>query len=218
MPVRYNRYPIRLPVVYQAESSKTGKAGIGWTRNLCEGGACVELDERLEPGTPLTVRMQTDRGPIEAKAEVVWVGGEGSAWSGIPHGLSFTEVAPNQRQQLHDMLLPLSMVPHADVRLPLDIPVQCQRKDAPGESFEGHTANMSREGLLLCLPQVLSPGTVLTMTLRTSKGPITVDGAVVWAEPPEEGKPAPSVRHGLRFMFLSWSSSLALGLLLTESK
>jgi hypothetical protein len=218
LPIRYNRYLVRLPVVYRAEAADAEHAGVGWTRNLSESGMCVELDERLEPDTVLSIRVQTDRGHIEGRAKVVWAGGPGGTESGIPHGIVFTEMPPDQRQGLHDMLLPLSMVPHADVRLPLKIPITCQRKDQAGELVQGHTGNLSRGGILAYLPQALPPGTVVTISLPTSKGAIRVEGTVTWVEPPGQRQQGQPIQHGLRFNFLSWSSSLLLGLLLAESK
>jgi hypothetical protein len=218
LPIRYNRYLVRLPVVYRAEPPDSEHAGVGWTRNLSESGMCVELDERLRPDTVLSIRLQTDRGHIEAQAQVVWAGEPTGIESGTPHGVVFTEMPPDQRQVLHDMLLPLSMVPHADVRLPLKIPITCQRKDQPGELMQGYTGNLSRGGILAYLPHAVPGGTVVAISLPTSKGTIRVEGTVTWVEPPGKRQQGQPIQHGLRFNFLSWSSSLLLGLLLAESK
>jgi len=218
LPLQYSRYQVRLPVVFRAKAAGADRAGVGWTCDLSESGMRVELDERLRPETRLTIRLYTDRGQIEVPARVRWAGGPGGLDSGIPHGVGFTEMPPEKRQRLHDMLLPLSMVPHADVRLPLKLPITCQRKDQVGELLQGQTGNLSRTGMLAYLPHALSPGTVVVISLPTAKGAIRLDGTVTWVEPPGERQREPPIPHGVRFNFLRWSESLLLGLLLMEAK
>lgn len=45
---RFPRYPIQLPVLYKLKGPAL-QTGVGWTRNLSEGGAWLELAERLPP-------------------------------------------------------------------------------------------------------------------------------------------------------------------------
>ena len=168
--VQYSRYQLRLPVVFQAEAAGADRTGVGWTCNLSECGLCVELNERLRPETRHALRLYTDRGGIDAQGRVIWVGRPGGIEHGIPHCVGFTTLSPEQRQALHGMLLPLSMVPHADVRLPLRIPIACQRKEHAGELPQGQTGNLSRTGMLVYLPQSLAPGTLLGISLPTAKG------------------------------------------------
>jgi hypothetical protein len=104
------------------------------------------------------------------------------------------------------------------VRWPLELSVTCQGKDGKGTPLAGQTGNISRSGLLLTLSQELPPGTVLELTLHTASGPASVDGAVVWVEPPEKRKSSESVRHGVRFTSSTWALSLALRLLLAERR
>jgi hypothetical protein len=218
LPLQYSRYLVRLPVVFRAMAAGAERAGVGWTCDLSESGMRVELDERLRPETQLTIRLYTDRGQLEVPARVIWAGRPGGLESGIPHGVGFTELPPEQRQRLHDMLLPLSMVPHADVRLPLKLPITCQRKDQVGGLLQGQTGNLSRAGTLVYLSHALSPGTGVVLSLPTSKGAIRVDGMVTWVEPPGERQPDQPIPHGVRFNFLRWSESLLLGLLLVEAR
>jgi hypothetical protein len=51
--------------------------------------------------------------------------------------------------------------------------------------------------------------------LHTSTGPLKAEGVIAWAGSPEGREPDAPIPHGLRFTSLNWSSSLALGLLLT---
>ncbi len=214
------RYPIQLPVLHQPGATAAGGKGVGWTRNLSEGGACVELDERLPIPSPLNLHLQTERGAIEVEAEVVWEveaegeGGADPAERGILHGVAFTRLAPDQLQALRTLLVPEAEERRAGVRLPLDLAVTCEAKGAGGSPVQGRTENMSRGGLLLRLSQVLPSGTVWELTLHPADGPVTAEGEIVWVEPPEKRIPGEPVRHGLRFTALGWSRSLSLALLL----
>ncbi len=211
---RSSRYPIQLPLLFKPSAPAPIRVGVGWTLNLAENGACVELSERLPPQTSLHVRLRTEHGPIDLDAEVIWAGEPLSPGGGIPHGLTFTRIAPEQDQALRNLLLPFQFVHHAGVRLPFTASVTCQRKDKGGPPFRGSTGNISRTGLLLLLPQTLDFGLKLDITLHTPKAPITVEGVIVWVDPPENRSPEGPIKHGVRFTSLTWSISLALGLLL----
>ncbi len=133
------------------------------------------------------------------------------------HGIVFTQIGPPQSQALRELLLPLSQVRHAGIRLSVDMPISCRRKDLPGPSLQGRAVDISRGGLSLCLPRVLPPGTELAVTLKTPGDPIRVEGSVVWAEAPDRRRVGQLVSHGLRFTSVDWSISLAVGLLLAHS-
>jgi hypothetical protein len=199
-----------------AVAAAPAKIGVGWTRSLSEGGATVELAERLRSLSPLRVRVQTDRGALEAEAQVVWIGGRAPDGGGILHGLAFTRIAPEHFQTLCDILPPLAMRRHAGIRLPLDLAVTCQPTNPPGPPLHGRTANVNRGGFLLRLPRLLPPRTRLEVTLHAAKAPLWVEGAVVWVEPPEIWKPGESIGHGVQFIAPSWSTMLSLSLLLAE--
>ncbi len=215
---RFARYLIHLPLLHKPKVPAPIKAGVGWTRNLSDGGTCVDLTERLQPGTPLRVRLQTDRGPIEVEAQVVWAGEPGAPGEAVPHGIVFDQVAPDEEKTLRDLLLSRGEKRHAGVRLPLDIPVTCQPKDQDGPSVEGRTGNMSRGGMLLRLSEAIPPQTVLKLTLHTPQGPVTAEGEIVWVDPPERRTPGEPIAHGLRFTVLGWSTSLSLGLFLVDQE
>jgi len=209
------RYLIVLPLLHKPREAAPARVGVGWTRNLGEGGTCVEFPERLQLQMPLLVRIQTDRDAIEVEARVVWTGGP-AAGGGVRHGLAFAQISPDQYQTLQDLLLSKGETRQAGVRLPLEVSVTCQPKRRAGPPVQGRTGNISHGGLLLRLPQVLLPETVLELTLHTPLGPVTAEGAVVWVEPPERRTPGEPIRHGLRFTVLGWSTSLSLGLVLME--
>ncbi len=210
------RYPIQLPLLYWPMTGPQTRARAGWTHELSDEGATVELAERVAPETILRVRIQTDRGPIEAEGQVVWFADSAPASVENYHGLVFTQIAPSHLQALRDLLLPLSMVAHAGMRLAVDLPATCKPKGAGGRPLQGRAGDVSRGGLLLRLPTDLALGTEMEITLHTDNGPITLEGAVVWAHKPEEGKAGASIDHGVRFTSPTWSISLALGFLLGE--
>ncbi|MGE5849533.1 MAG: PilZ domain-containing protein [Candidatus Methylomirabilota bacterium] len=213
---RFPRYPIQLPVLYKPKGPAAIKVGAGWTRDLSEGGACIELGERFGPQLTLAMRFQTDRGPIEVEAEVVWVGAPSPPSGAIPHGVVFTQMGPDHAQALRDLLLPLSMTPHAGVRLPVALQVTCQPTSRNGPPLQGQAENMSRGGMRLCLSEALPPGTCLEITLQTATAPLRVRGEIAWVAPPERRTPGTPIPHGVRFSALDWTVSLHLGLLLTN--
>jgi len=102
---RAPRYPMRLPFLHKPQAPAPIRAGVGWTRDLSEGGACVELAETLQPQMPLCIRLQTDQGPIEAEAQVVWTGEFYPGRGGVLHGIAFTHLAPSQLRALAGLLL-----------------------------------------------------------------------------------------------------------------
>jgi PilZ domain-containing protein len=214
---RFARYPVQLPILYRTGGSPSPQVGAGWTLDLSEGGASVELADCLNPETPITVRLQTEGGPIELAARVIWAGAQPRAGGGVLHGLVFAPDSPIQLQALRDFLLPLSMASHAGLRLPIEILVTCHVKQPPGPPLQGRTRNLSRHGMLVRLSEALSPGTLLSLTLHTAKAPIAVEGVAVWVDPMERQRPGDLISHGVRFTSLTWTTSLAVGLLLAEA-
>ena len=213
-----SRYLVRLPVVFRTAGAGAGRTGVGWTCDLSESGMSVELDEHLRPETRLTLRLHTDRGRIELPGQIMWVGRPRGIDGGVLHGVGFRELPREQRQALHNLLLPLSMVPHADVRLPLKLAITCQYKEQPGELLQGQTGNLSRAGMLAYLPHALTPGTLVVLSLPAAKGSIRVEGTITWVGPPKARQAGQLIPHGVRFNFLRWAESLLLGLLLVESR
>jgi hypothetical protein len=71
---------------------------------------------------------------------------------------------------------------------------------------------------MLLLPQVLSQGTVLEITLQTSPGLLTTAGSIVWADLRGRQLPEKLIRHGLSFTAVNWSTSLALARFLADRR
>ncbi len=213
---RFPRFEIHIPFVYTACAPVFAATGVGWTRSMSQGGATVELSERLRPQTPVRLRLKAGQGIVEAEAEVIWSGGRAREGGGLIHGLSFTLIAPDHLQVLQETFRPLVIMRHAGVRLSLEVPITCHPKTSAGPTLQGRTGNVNRGGLFLRLPRLLPPGTLLDVTLHASKDPLTVEGSVVWVEPPEIWTPGESIGHGFQFHAPSWSTLSYLGLLLVE--
>ncbi len=216
----FSRYSIQLPVLHDAVSPRSTGSRAGWTRDLSEGGACLELDERLPVPSLLHIRLQTERGAIEVAAQVVWEAGaqeHGEREGGILHGVAFTHLSQDQLQALRELFLSHGQDRRAGVRLPLDFPVTYQPEDPTAAPLQGRAGDVSRGGLLLRLSHVLPLGTALKLTLDRPNGQITAEGEIVWVESPASRTAGQPIRHGLRFTALGWSRSLSLALLMTES-
>ncbi|HSD50845.1 MAG TPA: PilZ domain-containing protein [Candidatus Methylomirabilis sp.] len=211
---RAPRYPMRLPLLHKPQVPALIRTGVGWTRDLSETGACVEVAETLQRQIPLCIRLQTGRGSIEAEAQVVWTGEFRPGKGGVLHGITFTYLAPTQLRALADLLLFKREVREGGIRLPMDLGVTCLPQGMTGP-VQGRTGDLSSGGALLHLPQRLPARTELEVILHTSTGPVKAEGVVVWVGRPEGGKARGLIPHGFRFRSLNWSSSLALGLLLT---
>jgi len=216
VPRRFPRCPIKLFLLYKLKNGAPVRAGTGWTHDLSEGGGCLELAERLEPASTLRLFLQTDRGGLELEGAVVWSGNPERKGGGVLHGVTFTQVAPDQYEALRKLLLEKEQERPGRARLAMERAVICHLKEKPDVSLQGRTANISRGGLLLCLPQPLPPPTMLVVTLPTQYGPVAGEGVIVWADSPVDQNPGELIRHGFRFTDVGWASELALGLLLAE--
>jgi len=98
------RSAIKLPVLYRRKAPAPVKAGVGWTHNLGEEGACLELTDRLEASSALQLVFQTDQGCLNLSAMVIWAAGISSKGEGVLHGVTFPELTPDQRQDLRELL------------------------------------------------------------------------------------------------------------------
>jgi len=211
---RFPRYTIVLPVLYDVHSSEPTVSRVGWTTNLSEGGACLELAERLDLSTHLSLVLRTYEEDIELKGEVVWIAEGGPTEGGVFHGVAFTDVPPDQHRALRELIRTKGQVRSAGVRLPVDLTVLCRHKGDAEAPIQGRTGDISRAGLLLRLPRAFPAGTELEITLQTSQGPFTAEGTIIWVGPPEMQTLGELIRHGFRFTNMSWFSELALGHLL----
>jgi hypothetical protein len=213
---KHARYPIVVPILYGLECSNVVMTSAGWTRDLGEGGACVELPERLEVSVLIQLFLRTEQGGISTQGQVIWVEGPLQT-GGILHGVSFTRMVPAQHQAVQALLLRRRMVWRAVVRIPAQIPVIYQIKGQPRSLHQGQTENVSRRGLLLRLPLVYSPGTSLEVTLHTPHGHLSAEGTIVRVEPLEAQRTGEPIRHGFHFTDISHATQTTLGRVLAEA-
>ncbi len=81
------------------------------------------------------------------------------------------------------------------VRLPVSVPV-VGRADQFGETeLQGTVRNISDGGLLAEFPVQIVPESRVSLVLHTRRGPLPVEGHVVWADPPGD-----RTRHGIAFL------------------
>ena len=213
---KHARYPIVVPILYGFECADPVMASAGWTRDLSEGGTCLELPERLEVSVPIRLFLRTDLAGIAAQGQVIWAEGPLKT-GGILHGLAFTRMASAQDHGIREFLLRRRMVWRAVVRIRLELPVIYQLKGQPRSLHQGRTENVSRRGLLLRLPLVYSPGTSLEVTLHTSHGHLTAEGTIARVEPLDAQTPGELVRHGFHFTDISHATQITLGRVLAEA-
>jgi hypothetical protein len=214
---KHARYPIVVPILYGLEGSDSVMAGAGWTRDLGEGGACLELPERLEVSAPIRLLFRTDQGGIATERQVIWAEGP-LQMGGILHGVAFTQMVSGQHQAMRDLLLRKRMVWQAVVRIPLELPVTFQLKGQPRSLNQGQTENASRRGLLLRLPLFYPPGTSLDVTLQSPHGPLKAEGTIVRVEPLDAQTPGELIRHGFHFTDISQATRMTLARVLAEAR
>jgi hypothetical protein len=237
---RVTRYPVQLPLLYHLKDAAATETRPGWTRELSAGDACLELGERLQVHKNLHLKLRTAQGLIHAEAQVIWTGEPISPTDGIPHGVVFRQLAPDDVRTLHAQLPPAFQGTYPIVRLPVDLGVTCRSKGSSREPLKGRAGNMSRGGILLYLEEAVAPGTEVEASLQTSIGPIGVEGKIIWAslpgcpqplfpppayaiagdiawvDLPARSTPEQPILHGVQFTNLAWSVSLRLGHILVE--
>jgi hypothetical protein len=199
---RLPRYQIVLPVSYQAtpKGAPAPKEGSGWTRNLSETGACVELTESLPAGTVLSLMLRDEEGGLSLVARVVWVGYPPVPAGGTIHGVAFGELSLHQRLVLSALLHRHAGLRVQATRLPAALPALCRPLGPAGDPLQGWTGDLGREGCLLLLPESLPVGTLIAVTLATPRGDVSAKATVVWVEPAGQGGMRQLIRHGVRFV------------------
>jgi hypothetical protein len=199
---RLPRYQFVLPVAYRATSkgASASKEGSGWTRNISETGACLELAESLPSGTRLALTILDESGGLSLEARTIWVSYPPVADGGTLHGVAFEELSLHQRLVLSALLHRHAGLRVQATRLPAAFPVLCHPLGPAGAPLRGWTGNLGRAGCLLLLPESLGVGTLIAVTLTTPRGDVAAEATVVWVE---AGGPAGTrhlTPHGIRFI------------------
>jgi hypothetical protein len=98
------RSEIRRPVLFRRKAPGFLKAGVGWTHNLSDEGACLELSDRIEESSAIQILFQTDQGGLAIGAVVIWAAALRQKGEGVLHGVNFPDLTPDQRQALQELL------------------------------------------------------------------------------------------------------------------
>jgi hypothetical protein len=212
---RFPRYQIQLPVLRKASSDAT-RVEVGWTRDLSLSGACLQFPACLPAPAEIWLRLQTNGGPIELEARVVWTCEVPGSRQGALHGVAFIGATRVQCQALEEMLAARERAFESSLRLPLELPVTCHPENGAEPPLLGRTVDFSRRGVLVLLDRPMPAGASLNVVLHTGWGPLTAEGVVVWANSAGGNPPGTAVQHGLRLTSLSWSTPLVLGLELAD--
>ena len=87
----------------------------------------------------------------------------------------------------------------SQTRVQAALPVRCiiPREKDDAQEIIGRTANVSLDGLLLCLPETIATGSVLRLQLKLPEGVVTVEGTVVWKGDAVDGHIIP---HGVQVL------------------
>jgi PilZ domain-containing protein len=210
------RYLIGLPIfcTYTPKGAQTTKVGLGWTRNISEVGACLELLEALVPSTPLSLVLQTEGDNLAVEATVSWVGHPPLPDGHTLHGVAFPRLSLPQREGLQALFRRQEAVRSRVHRLPVALPVQCHSAGAPEPALRGWTGSLSPSGCSLLLPERLPVGTLLDLILTTPRGDLAATGTVVWIERAAPEATGHLTRHGVRFTDPNLLRDLIIGFVL----
>lgn len=211
---QFPRFPLQLPVLFRCQGEQEGpRAGVGTTRDLSEGGVCLELDYRYPVGTTLSLIIQGEGTNVEATARVAWAG-QPSPEGHIPHGMQFAELTPEQQEGLRKLLPQGGFVRRGSVRVPVELEARCQPALGTGDPLIGRTADISRRGAQVILSQLLPVMSEVSITLCTPTGEIRQRAQVRWAAPTE----GEQFRHGLQFLEINWEADAFLSQLLAAGR
>jgi hypothetical protein len=192
------------------------RSGAGWTCNLSEGGACLELLDEIDPSTRLSLGFRTDQGRLSKGGKIIWTKPLGPE-RGTIHGVAFDWETSDQHRPLREFLGRKGPVWRAVVRVPIELSVICHPKGQPRSLHQGRTENVSRRGLCLRLHLVVAPGTHLEVTLQTAHGPLQTEGTIVRVEPLEAQIQGEPIRHGFQFSEIPCPTAMALSRILAET-
>ncbi|MFQ5989148.1 MAG: PilZ domain-containing protein [Candidatus Methylomirabilales bacterium] len=192
------RHSIQVPVLYKKlDRDERGSTGMGWTEDLGEQCACLKLPATLHLGGTLGLIIFAEPEVIEAEARVVWVrsGGQRHFYY---HGVEFIRLSPTYYESLLRALHQERSSQQREMyRFPITRPISCQvgRSDSP--PLEGQTADISRAGAMVFLPERVPAHTRVEIMLHAPH-PDRIRGRVRWVADSDDH---PSlIRHGIEFV------------------
>jgi hypothetical protein len=201
--VRDPRFSLAVPVritVHEAAGLPAPRRLEGVTANVSEGGVAVDLPERLEPWTPVSLRVEAEEGTVSLDGLVVWAAEQAPAGA-VRHGCIIVAMDPNQREVWRRLLKTFGfqrLYARHRPRFPLATPVRCSVEAVP-PALEGEAENVSESGLLVRLPLALAVGTAVQAALRLGDTLWERAARVIWVlgATAEDGRRI--YRHGMEF-------------------
>lgn len=198
------RFPLAVPVritVQEAPETPAPRRLEGLTANVSEGGVALDLPDRLEPWTPLSLRVEAEDQPVMLEVLVVWAAEPAAPGSPVRHGCIITAMDPGQRETWRRLLRSFGYQrPYSrrHPRYPLAAPVRCNVEAAP-VALEGEAENVSESGLLIRLPLALAVGAPVQAALRLGGMVLERPARVIWVLGATGDDGRRIYRHGLEF-------------------
>jgi hypothetical protein len=163
------------------------------TANVSEGGACLLLPERISPGAALDVMVRGEAAVYMFRATVVWAGAGGL--SAIPHGVRLEALSPQNQLAWGRLLFEERQRGSERAgRIAVDLPAYCL-VEGKGTPLPGDVQNLGVGGLLIRLPELLSAGTGVTVTIRSPLRALELPGRIAWGQ----ARPGEQPAHGVAF-------------------
>ncbi len=197
------RFPLAVPVritVQEAAGLPAPRRLEGVTANVSEGGVAVDLPERLEPWTPVLLRVEAGGETVSLEALVVWAAEQPPAGP-VRHGCVIVAMDATQREVWRRLLKTFGyqrLYKRGRPRFPLATPVRCSVEAVP-PALEGEAENVSEGGLLVQLPLALAVGTPVQAALRLDDTVAERPARVIWVLGATAGDGRRIYRHGMEF-------------------
>lgn len=203
--VRDPRFPLTVPVritVQELPGIPAPRRLEGLTANVSEGGVALDLPARLQPWTPLSLRVETEDGTVTLEAMVVWAADPAAGGSPVRHGCIVVAMDPGEREVWRRLLRGFGYrrpYTRRYPRYPLAAPVLCS-VEAVAPALEGEAENVSEGGLLVRLPLALAVGATVQATLRLGDAVLDCPARVIWVLGATGDDGQRIYRHGLEFV------------------
>ncbi len=211
------RFPLAVPVritVQEAPETPAPRQLEGLTANVSEGGVALDLPDRLEPWTPLSLRLEAEDGPVTLDVLVVWAAEPASPGGPVRHGCIIVAMDPKEREVWRRLLRTFGYqrpYTRRHARYPLVAPVRCSVEAVPA-ALEGEAENVSEGGLLIRLPLALAAGAPVRAGFRLGGTVVERPARVIWVLGATGDDGRRIYRHGLEFTGEPLSRDLVLQL------
>lgn len=195
------RFPLRMPVLCEGPPGADYRT-LGLTQNVSYDGILIAVPRLVARGSPVNLRLLTGERIARAEAWVVWTADNSSGLMGLRlTGLSGVDRLAWE----HLITFQAGPTPRASLRIPIDLEVTCLLP--PDTRLQGRVENLSDGGMMIVLPQAVSPPTRVRVVVPAWLILPPVEAEVMWtrANPAVQG-----VVHGLRFLASDMGKELFL--------